>query len=90
MGHWNYRIVKYRDDSGYGLHEVFYDDEGQPWSMTAKPVSFAADEPEEIVADLLRARVDARNRPILDEPKKWPGKNPSDRAKVFKLGARIR
>ena len=38
---WNYRIVEYRDGSGFGLHEVFYDDKGQPWSMTEQPASFA-------------------------------------------------
>ena len=25
---WNYRVVKYSDGSGYGLHEIYYDDDG--------------------------------------------------------------
>lgn len=81
MGHWNYRIVRYLNGDGYGLHEVFYDAEGRPWSMTRNPISFTCDlseGPEGIVNSLLNARVDAKKRPVLDEPKKWPGKNPSE------------
>lgn len=76
---WNYRIVKYRDGSGYGLHEVYYDADGKPWGMTRRPCSFGCDleeGPQGIVTSLLTARVDARKRAILDEPKKWPGKSP--------------
>ncbi len=32
---WNYRIVKYADGSGFGLHEVGYNLMGEPVSMTA-------------------------------------------------------
>jgi hypothetical protein len=77
---WNYRIVKYKDGSGYGLHEVLYDDEGQPWAMTNDPIGFScrSDEgPQGIRTSLLMARVDAIKRPVFDEPKKWPGKNPA-------------
>jgi hypothetical protein len=85
---WNYRIVRYKNDGGFGLHEVYYDDEGQPWGMTKNPASFVCDTSEGIAGitnALLTARVDAKKRPILDQPKKWPGKNPSDRAKNFRL-----
>lgn len=88
MGHWNYRVVRYRNQGGYGLHEVYYDDDGLPWSMTREPASFVSDfaeGPEAIAGALLTARVDAKKRPVLDEPKKWPGKNPSDSAKGFRL-----
>ena len=40
---WNYRIVKYLDDKGFGLHEVYYDKDGEPWGMTKWPVTFACD-----------------------------------------------
>ncbi len=75
---WNYRIVKYIDGSGWGLHEVFYNDNGEPSSMTAEPISFVAmpnDEPNMIRDDLRDALEDATNYPILDEPEKWPEDN---------------
>jgi hypothetical protein len=76
---WNYRVVRYRDGTGYGLHEVHYDDEGEPWSMTQRPASFACDAaegPEGIRDSLLAALVDTK-QPVFDEPERWPGKRPS-------------
>lgn len=90
MSTWNYRIVQYRDGGGYGLHEVYYDDDGLPWSMTKQPASFVCgmeEGPAGIAGALMMARTDARKRPVLVEPKKWPGKNPGDKYKNFKLGA---
>ena len=91
---WNYRIVRYANGDGYGLHEVMYDDEGLPWAMTEDPCTFACgvDEgPQGIKQSLLMARVDAIKRPVFDEPKKgkWPGKAPgsdkkSRKGKTFK------
>ena len=76
---WNYRIVRYLGNEGFGLHEVFYDADGQPWGMSEHPAGFAChlDEgPVAIQEALLTARVDARKRPVLDEPEVWPGKWP--------------
>lgn len=67
---WNYRIVKYFNGSGFGLHEVFYDKDGKEMSMTENPI-FAGETPEEIKSSLLNARVDAIKRPIFEEPEKW-------------------
>lgn len=79
---WNYRIVEYQDGSGYGLHEVYYDDDGQPWAMTEGAARFVCDRDEGaegIKESLLRARVDAIKRPVFKEPEpgKWPGNPPS-------------
>jgi hypothetical protein len=79
---WNYRIVRYHDGEGFGLHEVFYDDAGLPWGMTENPASFVCgtDEgPAGIRESLLRARFAAIKHPIFDEPeeRKWPGKPPA-------------
>jgi hypothetical protein len=77
---WNYRIVKYLDDQGFGLHEVYYDADGLPWAMTAKPCSFSCDTDEgpSVIIDMMaKAMADAQNRPVFDEPDKWPGKAPS-------------
>jgi hypothetical protein len=71
---WNYRIVRYRDGSGFGLHEVHYDRDGQPRAMTEQPTSFACDVedgPEGVVQSLGMAHRDALGRPVLDEPEQW-------------------
>ena len=72
---WNYRIIKYADGSGYGLHEVYYDDRGKPMNMTEDPATFMCDEwegPEGIIGSLMMARTDAHKRPMLDEAATWP------------------
>lgn len=81
---WNYRIVRYANGDGYGLHEVMYDADGQPWAMTENPISFVCgpDEgPQGIRQSLLLARVDAIKREVFEEPAdgKWPGKPPSEK-----------
>ncbi len=80
MGSWNYRVVRYRDGSGFGLHEVFHDDDGRPWSMTERAAGFTCDldaGPAGIRNSLRRASADARLRPVLDEPETWPGEAPT-------------
>ena len=72
---WNYRIVQYKDTRhGFGLHEVFYDDEPahEPWTMNERPVSFAGGTAKEVLQALQMALKDARRAPVLVEPKKWP------------------
>jgi hypothetical protein len=80
---WNYRLVRYRDGSGYGLHEIFYDGDGQPTGMTEQPISFGCDRNEDAVKEISEALTlalnDVTNRPIFDEPApgEWPGKQPA-------------
>ena len=79
---WNDRIVQYRDGAGYGLHEVFYDDAGKPWSMTEAPIGFSCDldeGPEGIRDSIDMAFADSRREPVLIQPEtgQWPGRNPS-------------
>jgi len=76
---WNYRVVKYKDGSGFGLHEVFYDKAGEPLTMTAKPISFTCDSDEDpscIGMAMAMAQRDAFERDVLEEPQKWPGEVP--------------
>ena len=68
---WNYRIVKYADGSGYGLHEVYYDDYGNEEAMTENPASFVGESPEDIHGQMITARTDAIKRPIFEEPLSW-------------------
>lgn len=79
MMSWNYRIVRYKDGSGYGLHEVFYDSEGMATNMTAEPITFFADVEEGrygLVRSLQMAYDDATKRPVFDEPEVWEGGAP--------------
>lgn len=68
---WNYRIVKYADGTGFGLHEVHYDEEGKEVSMTENPVRFASETAEELRDSLIIAKTSAINRPVLEPPKEW-------------------
>ena len=84
---WNNRIVKYRDGSGYGLHEVFYDENNQPWAMTENPISFVVgieEGPQGVTDSLFRAIRDATKHPVFEEPEegKWLGKPPSTEGKT--------
>jgi hypothetical protein len=77
---WSYRIVCYRNDEGFGLHEVHYDEAGLPWGMTENPAGFACavDEgPAGVLDSLKLALADATSRPVLDVPEIWPGKAPA-------------
>lgn len=81
MSSWSYRIVKYHDGSGYGLHEVYYDDAGKPQAMTKDPIDFdIGPDSDDGGADTIRkmlatAAKDAKDKPVLDEPAndEWPG-----------------
>ena len=66
---WNYRIMKHDSDADpwYGLHEVYYGDDGRITRWSAEPARFSSETASGIHESLLRARVDARKRPILLE-----------------------
>ncbi len=76
MSTWNYRVVSYRDGSGYGPHEVYYDDNALPWGMTQEPAKFCFDSEQDVINALKKALRDAQKRPIFREPAIWPGKAP--------------
>lgn len=65
---WNYRVL--RDKSGnLALHEVYYNDAGQPDGYTQNPAGFYSDAEEGLqglIGSLEMALRDARERPILD------------------------
>lgn len=74
MSHWNYRIVKYADGDGYGLHEVHYDDNDKAYAITMEPAGFVCgedEEPTEITEALFMALHDAVLKPVFEEPKEW-------------------
>ena len=69
---WNYRIVRYRNpEDGYGLHEVFYDDNQRVVTITETPARFAClpnKGPGGVIKYLEMALKDARERDILEAP----------------------
>lgn len=67
---WNYRIVKY-PEGGYGLHEVYYREDGSAKAMSDHPAGFVGDSAAEVCDALLKARVDARKRPVFEPPAEW-------------------
>ncbi len=51
---WNYRITFRPSDleQGYGIREVFYNDEGEPVSYTTKPIEPFGETKDELISDL--------------------------------------
>lgn len=70
---WNYRIVEYHNGSGFGLHEVYYNEAGEPATMSERPTGFVGESPDEISDALAVAGDDMLRRPVLKEPAEWPG-----------------
>lgn len=63
---WNYRVIKLIDETiiTYGIHEVYYDDEGEPESYTSEPIRLSAETFVEL--SLVLARIlDALKKPVL-------------------------
>lgn len=70
---WNYRIIRYKDGA-LGLHEIHYDDAGEPKARTSDLADFGCDEdegPQGIVKSLRMALNDAETQPVLDD---WEAK----------------
>lgn len=69
--HWNYRIVRRKDDGSYGLHEVYYEGkDGEEISWTVDAVCFVVDNdegPEGLIAMLEQALKDAKSSRVFDE-----------------------
>jgi hypothetical protein len=66
MGHWNYRIMKRKNDEGgfdFGIYEVFYDDNGKvSWTENSlTPLCDSADE----LKEELRIMMDAFDKETL-------------------------
>lgn len=70
MVSWNYRVIQHDYDDGaggtetmFGIHEVHYDDNGEPTMMSAEPVRAECED----LLWMLRVFSEAATRPILDE-----------------------
>jgi hypothetical protein len=77
---WTYRLVHHQIevngllDEHYSIHEVYYDESGNPTSMTEGPVTFIGDTKEEVIEELIHATRDAQAYPVFVPPKEWKEK----------------
>jgi len=60
---WNYRIIDFGTHKA--LHEVYYDENGNPNAWTAEPAMFACDADQNDIAGALRTALADTERPIL-------------------------
>jgi len=64
---WNHRVVRkvYEGEALFGIHEVFYDDDGIPHAVTVDPVG-VVDETLEELAQTLEWMRKALGKPTLE------------------------
>lgn len=69
---WNYRVMRHVEPDGsewFGIHEVYYDLDGNPVSWTERTIEPFGETPDDLTADLDRMSA-AIHRPVLDyEPR---------------------
>ena len=73
---WNFRLVKHIERKPrrvwYGVHEVFYNDAGRPWTMTKEPIRLDGESAQEVQRYLDMVRRDLKRLPALDAQRtKW-------------------
>lgn len=64
---WNYRVVKktQNGETTYGIHECYYDENGNPSSITVEPMDPHGESIEELRDDLELMSL-ALTRPVLN------------------------
>lgn len=64
---WNYRVI-HKIENGehtYAIHEVYYNENGEPWNVTVNSTAPLGETLQELLDDL-EHYIDAINRPILE------------------------
>jgi hypothetical protein len=70
MGHWNYRIMKRKNEEGefdYGIHEVYYDENGKVKGWTERSMTTTCDSEENLKFDLERMIKAFEKETLIDE-----------------------
>ena len=71
MSHWNYRVLRYPEGDPrsarhtYGIHEVYYADDGSAASCTVEPIQLVAFDLNDLEWRL-SALQEALTKPVLD------------------------
>ena len=60
---WNYRVLRNSDDH-LAIHSVYYDQGGNPQSVSENPAGVVADTVEDLLSELDRFK-EALDRPVL-------------------------
>lgn len=64
---WNHRVVKRTHPNGdvsFGIHEVYYDDDGKVTGYTKEPIGIVEDTEEDLYTTLNRL-IDAAGKDVL-------------------------
>lgn len=82
---WNYRILvsETNGEDYYAIHEVFYDDGGNPNGWTQEPIDFGGDSVLSVYSALRMAYLDIRRYPplriqgksLVEEPRQMMGQD---------------
>ena len=67
---WNYRLVKYADGSGFGVHEVYYENDKQI-GMTETPETLRGKGRKRLKKNIAMMLADVMRQPVLDELQAW-------------------
>lgn len=70
MGHWNYRVMKKLNSSGeheYGIHEVYYDEDGniKGWTQSSVTPTFPSE--EDLLQGLERMKAAVEKETLVDK-----------------------
>lgn len=66
-GGWNYRLLRRQTEHGgqVAIHEVYYDENGDPRACTKEPVAIAAGEVDRLEEDM-ELMTEAFEKPVLN------------------------
>ena len=77
---WNFRLVKHVERNPrrvwYGVHEVFYNESGKPWTMTQDPSQIDGESVKDVLSYLGMIQRDLKRSPVLDARKMRRAKAP--------------
>ena len=68
MSHWNHRVVRHSPEEGdiyYGIHEVYYDDEGNVLFLTESPVEVWGEDVDDLIKGYTNMSK-AFDKPVID------------------------
>ena len=80
--HWNHRVIKKEcrndaDETTYGIHEVYYNNNGVPTMCTEEPIRLLGDSVKDL-KETLERMMKALDNPVLDYDKDFPEQNNPD------------